>query len=232
MDFADVASAYDRQLDRLNRFVQELKQKELFSPDISTAWIVQTIDLLIWRAWYAVDSGSVARNDAAQLAARADTAGVGLAFAVVAGAFLISSLLLAFLRLNPAVQNGKSRAAEVKDGGSIWSSIAEGFRFVRSDAAMFTLFLLIAAIELLRTGTGHSRHSGLGQYPAPPGRIGSRHYLLRLRRRRLARRRVSGGTADPQKAAGPLSRHHLRPQRHSDHALWLPDGDLACRRPW
>ena len=85
-------------------------------------------------------------------AARADTAGVGLAFAVVAGAFLISSLLLALLRLNPAVQNGKSRAAEVKDGGSIWSSIAEGFRFVRSDAAMFTLFLLIAAIELFVQG--------------------------------------------------------------------------------
>ena len=86
------------------------------------------------------------------VAARADTAGVGFAFAVVAGAFLISSLLLAFLRLNPAVQNGKSRAAEVKDGSSIWASIAEGFRFVRSDAAMFTLFLLIAAIELFVQG--------------------------------------------------------------------------------
>ncbi len=85
-------------------------------------------------------------------AARADTAGVGFAFAVVAGAFLISSLLLAFVRLNPAVQNGKSRAAEDKDGGSIWASIAEGFRFVRSDAAMSTLFLLIAAIELFVQG--------------------------------------------------------------------------------
>ncbi|MDE0196884.1 MAG: MFS transporter [Caldilineaceae bacterium] len=110
------------------------------------------MDLLIWGAWYAEDSGSVARNDAAQLAARADTAGVGLAFAVVAGAFLISSLLLAFLRLKPAVPNSKSRAAEDKDGGSIWASIGEGFRFVRSDAAMFTLFLLIAAIELFVQG--------------------------------------------------------------------------------
>ena len=85
-------------------------------------------------------------------AARADTAGVGFAFAVVAGAFLISSLLLAFLRLKPAVPNSKSRAAEDKDGGSIWASIGEGFRFVRSDAAMFTLFLLIAAIELFVQG--------------------------------------------------------------------------------
>ena len=90
-------------------------------------------------------------------AARADTAGVGLAFAVVAGAFLISSLLLAFMQLSPEVQkpagqNGKSRAAEGKDGGGIWASIGEGFRFVRSDAAMFTLFLLIAAIELFVQG--------------------------------------------------------------------------------
>ena len=90
-------------------------------------------------------------------AAQADTAGVGFAFAVVAGAFLISSLLLAFLQLSPEVQksaeqDGKSRAAEDKDGGSIWTSIGEGFRFVRSDAAMFTLFLLIAAIELFVQG--------------------------------------------------------------------------------
>lgn len=90
-------------------------------------------------------------------AAPADTAGVGFAFAVVAGAFLISSLLLAFLHLSPEVlrsaeQNGNSRAAEGKNGGSIWTSIGEGFRFVRSDAAMFTLFLLIAAIELFVQG--------------------------------------------------------------------------------
>ena len=48
-------------------------------------------------------------------AARADTAGVGLAFAVVAGAFLVSSLLLVFIQLNPeahksAGQNGKKPA--------------------------------------------------------------------------------------------------------------------------
>lgn len=77
MDFADVDKAYERQLERLNRYVQELKQQGLFAPDIPTAWIVQTIDLLIWGAWYAVDSGAVARNDAAQLAARTLVRGLG-----------------------------------------------------------------------------------------------------------------------------------------------------------
>ena len=95
--------------------------------------------------------------DGVTAAARADTAGVGFAFAVVAAAFLISFLLLSFIRLNPQVQesarhSGKSHTAEEKGGESIWASIADGFRFVRSDAAMFTLFILIAGIELFVQG--------------------------------------------------------------------------------
>ena len=95
--------------------------------------------------------------DGVTAAARADTAGVGLAFAVVAAAFLISFLLLAFIRLNPEVQelagkSGKSHSVEEKGSESIWASIADGFRFVRSDAAMLTLFLLIAGIELFVQG--------------------------------------------------------------------------------
>lgn len=77
MDFEDVAKAYEQQLDRLKIFVHDLKQRDVFAPDIPTAWIVQTIDLLIWSAWYAVDSGSVARNDAAYLASRTLTRGLG-----------------------------------------------------------------------------------------------------------------------------------------------------------
>ena len=88
--------------------------------------------------------------------APADTAGVGLAFAVVSAAFLISFLLLASMRLEPeepeADQSAESQNAENEGGGSVWASIADGFRFVRSDAAMFTLFVLIAGIELFVQG--------------------------------------------------------------------------------
>lgn len=90
-------------------------------------------------------------------AAPAGAAGVGLAFAVVAAVFLISFLLLAFLRLNPeltesAGQSGKSPSTDEKGGESIWASIVDGFRFVRADASMFALFLLIAGIELFVQG--------------------------------------------------------------------------------
>ena len=77
MEFADLAKAHEQQLDRLNRYVQDLKQRDVFAPDIPTAWVVHTIDLLIWGAWYAVDTGSVARNDAAQLASRTLLRGLG-----------------------------------------------------------------------------------------------------------------------------------------------------------
>ena len=168
-------------------------------------------------------------------AARADTAGVGFAFAVVAGAFLISSLLLAFLQLSPEVQksagqNGKKRAAEEQDSGSIWTSIGEGFRFVRSDAAMFTLFLLIAAIELFVQGPVIVGIPVLANTQLPQGALAVGIISSAYAAGALLGAVLAGALPTPQKATGPFSRHDLCPQRHSDHAFWLPDGDLACRR--
>ena len=77
MENADVSKAYERQLNRLTRYVEELKQRNVLAMDIPTAWIVQTIDLLIWGAWYAVDNGAIARNDAAHLALRTLMRGLG-----------------------------------------------------------------------------------------------------------------------------------------------------------
>ena len=91
--------------------------------------------------------------DNAASAEPSSTTGVGLAFAVVAVAFFFSALLLAWMRLERREQAAADRRpAEQDSRAGIWASIAQGLRFVRADAAMFTLFILIAGIELFVQG--------------------------------------------------------------------------------
>ena len=75
--------------------------------------------------------------------------GIGLAFAVVGILIFVSSLLLVLMRLERP--NRESADRTTKDLG-ILKSIGEGIRFVRADAAMFTMFLLIVGIELMVEG--------------------------------------------------------------------------------
>ncbi len=75
--------------------------------------------------------------------------GVGLAFAAVSCAFLFSAVLLAWVRLD---ESGKGTEETSFQDAGILRSIVQGIRFVRADTAMFTLFLLIAGIELLVEG--------------------------------------------------------------------------------
>ena len=75
--------------------------------------------------------------------------GVGLAFAVVGVVIFVSSLLLGLIRLEQPSRESTDEAT--KDVG-ILRSIGEGIRFVRADAAMFTMFLLIVGVELLVEG--------------------------------------------------------------------------------
>ena len=78
-----------------------------------------------------------------------DLTGVGLAFAAVGVVIFVSSLLLALVRLER--RSSESTDRETNDAG-IFKSIGEGIRFVRADAAMFTMFLLIVGIELMVEG--------------------------------------------------------------------------------
>ena len=84
-----------------------------------------------------------------QEAAGADLIGVGLAFATVGVVIFVSSLLLALVRLERPGRDSSDR--QTKDAG-IFQSIGEGIRFVRADAAIFTMFLLIVGIELMVEG--------------------------------------------------------------------------------
>ena len=82
-------------------------------------------------------------------AADAGLTGLALVFAGVAVVFLLSALLLTALRLDKAAADAADPDPET---GGILRSIGQGLKFVRADAAMFTLFLLIAGIELLIEG--------------------------------------------------------------------------------
>ena len=81
--------------------------------------------------------------------AGADLTGVGFAFATVGLVIFVSSLLLSQLRLERPARNSADR--ETKEVG-ILKSIGEGIKFVRADAAIFTMFLLIVGIELMVEG--------------------------------------------------------------------------------
>ena len=82
-------------------------------------------------------------------ASAANLTGLALVFAGVAVVFLLSALLLTALRLDKAAPDAADPDPET---GGILRSIVQGLKFVRADAAMFTLFLLIAGIELLIEG--------------------------------------------------------------------------------
>ncbi|MEM7117069.1 MAG: MFS transporter [Chloroflexota bacterium] len=77
-----------------------------------------------------------------------DAFGVGIAFAVLAATFLLSTILIALMRF----AQREAAAMQSAEAQSVWESIRAGIRFVRADTAMFTLFLLIAGIELFIQG--------------------------------------------------------------------------------
>ena len=99
-------------------------------------------------AFFSSGTGAAAGLPGPAGADGAGLAGVGLAFGVVGLAFGLSSLLLLGLRLPPP-------AAGEEDGekqSGVLKSIVAGLRFVRGDAAMLTMFILIAAAELFVEG--------------------------------------------------------------------------------
>ena len=78
-----------------------------------------------------------------------DTRGIGMAFAVVALMFLLSSLMLLAMKMDGLESDSTDDDSERR---GILSSIGQGIRFVRADRTMFVLFLLIAGVELFVEG--------------------------------------------------------------------------------
>lgn len=78
--------------------------------------------------------------------------GVALAFVILAVVFLVSFILIALMRLNQSEQPAANEELVEKKEDSVFSSIVEGLRFVRADGAMFTIFILVAGMELFIQG--------------------------------------------------------------------------------
>ena len=66
----EIKAAHDRQLDELAELVEAMKAEGSLDRAVPTAWVVATIDALVYAAWDTVDDGAVARRDAAKLAFR------------------------------------------------------------------------------------------------------------------------------------------------------------------
>jgi len=72
-----VRAGYLRHMDELGDLVNELKQEGVISADIPTAWVVKTIEALIYAAWSSASDGYIAHRDAASLVYRTIIDGLG-----------------------------------------------------------------------------------------------------------------------------------------------------------
>jgi AcrR family transcriptional regulator len=73
----EVMAAYRRQLKELADAIDAAKAEGSFSAEVPTSWIGQAFDHLVYAAWESVRSGEATANQAAALAWRTLTAGLG-----------------------------------------------------------------------------------------------------------------------------------------------------------
>jgi AcrR family transcriptional regulator len=73
-----VMAGYQRQLKELADAIDAAKAEGCFSPDVPTSWIVQAFDHLIYAAWESVRAGEATADQAAALAWRTLTIGLGV----------------------------------------------------------------------------------------------------------------------------------------------------------
>ncbi|MEM7152502.1 MAG: TetR/AcrR family transcriptional regulator [Myxococcota bacterium] len=75
-DDGPIAAQLRRQGEQLRELVVAARDEGMFAPEVSVAWIVATIDALIYAAWNTVSDGSVAPNDVTDLIMRTLTRGL------------------------------------------------------------------------------------------------------------------------------------------------------------
>lgn len=76
---AEIMAAYRRQMAALAEAIDGAKAEGCFSAELPTPWIAQLFDLLVYAAWETVRAGEATPRQAAALAWRSLTKGVGAA---------------------------------------------------------------------------------------------------------------------------------------------------------
>lgn len=72
-----IAAEFQRQMDETREMVEGAKAEGLFDPAVPTAWITQAFDHLLYAAWESVRAGEATHAQAADLAWRTLTQGLG-----------------------------------------------------------------------------------------------------------------------------------------------------------
>ena len=73
----EVMAGYQRQVRDLAEAIDVAKDEGSFGPDVPTSWIVQAFDHLLYAAWESVRMGEATASQAAALAWRTLTSGLG-----------------------------------------------------------------------------------------------------------------------------------------------------------
>ena len=76
-DDPDLKSAYDRQKRETEEMVEAAKGEGLIDPAVPTSWVVQAYDHLLYAGWESVKAGETTPEQAADLAWRTLTTGLG-----------------------------------------------------------------------------------------------------------------------------------------------------------
>ncbi len=76
-DDSPIGADLRRQAEQMRQLVAAAQDEGMFAPDVPIAWIVATIDALIYAAWNTVSDGRVAPRDASALLIRTITQGLG-----------------------------------------------------------------------------------------------------------------------------------------------------------
>ncbi|MEM7504103.1 MAG: TetR/AcrR family transcriptional regulator [Pseudomonadota bacterium] len=76
-DDPELTREYARQDEEVRELIDGAKSEGVFDPTVSTTWIVQAYEYLLYAAWESVNEGEATPSQAANLAWRTLTAGLG-----------------------------------------------------------------------------------------------------------------------------------------------------------